>query len=186
MGKQSQEFPKNLGTIVNNYFLPKLLVTYGKQPPIIMSYLNHHFNFRHQSHLKFIRGSFGLISFAWVWLTLAKRGTLSYKWTFLCVLITIMLDSIFHFNFKFSFPFLGIHYYSMDCAQCSKLMCQHSKWKEECWEITKYLRGICRISQEVHSIVKLNTMCDKNKSTFYIKHHQNESKFYHFFSWVDI
>src|ERR1700738_891833 len=29
LGKQSQEFPKNLGALVNNYFLPKLLVTYG-------------------------------------------------------------------------------------------------------------------------------------------------------------
>ena len=30
----------------------------------------------------------------------------------------------------------------------------------------------------VHSIVKLNTTCNKIKSTFYIKHHQNESKVY--------
>ncbi len=29
LGKLSQEFPKNLGTLRNNYFLPKLLVTYG-------------------------------------------------------------------------------------------------------------------------------------------------------------
>ena len=29
LGKQSHEFPKNLGRLVINYFLPKLLVTYG-------------------------------------------------------------------------------------------------------------------------------------------------------------
>ena len=29
LGKQSQEFPKKLGTLEINYFLPKLLVTYG-------------------------------------------------------------------------------------------------------------------------------------------------------------
>ena len=29
LGKLSQEFPKNLGTLRNNYFMPKLLVTYG-------------------------------------------------------------------------------------------------------------------------------------------------------------
>jgi hypothetical protein len=38
----------------------------------------------------------------------------------------------------------------------------------------------------VHSIVKLNTTCDKKKSTFYIKGHQNRSNVFHFFSWVDI
>ena len=32
-----------------------------------------------------------------------------------------------------------------------------------------------------HSIVKLNTTCDKKNSTFYIKHHQNGLKFYNFF-----
>ena len=29
LGKQSQEFPKNLGRLVSNYCLPNLLVTYG-------------------------------------------------------------------------------------------------------------------------------------------------------------
>ena len=29
LGKQSQEFPKKLGKLIINYFLPKLLVTYG-------------------------------------------------------------------------------------------------------------------------------------------------------------
>ena len=29
LGKLSQEFPKNLGKLLNNYFPPKLLVTYG-------------------------------------------------------------------------------------------------------------------------------------------------------------
>ena len=29
LGKQSQEFLENLGTLVINYLLPKLLVTYG-------------------------------------------------------------------------------------------------------------------------------------------------------------
>ena len=38
----------------------------------------------------------------------------------------------------------------------------------------------------VHSIVKLNTTCENNKSTFYIKDHQNRSNFFHFFSRVDI
>ena len=33
----------------------------------------------------------------------------------------------------------------------------------------------------VHFIAKLNTTCDKTKYIFYIKHHQNESKFYGFF-----
>ena len=31
LGKQSQEFPKNIGRLVNNYFMPKLLVTYGSR-----------------------------------------------------------------------------------------------------------------------------------------------------------
>ena len=34
----------------------------------------------------------------------------------------------------------------------------------------------------VHFIVKLNTMCDKPKSIFYIKDHQNRSIFFIFFS----
>ena len=29
LGKKSQEFPKHLGRLLNKYFLPKLLVTYG-------------------------------------------------------------------------------------------------------------------------------------------------------------
>ena len=29
LGKHSEEFPENLGRLVNNYCLPKLLVTYG-------------------------------------------------------------------------------------------------------------------------------------------------------------
>ena len=29
LGKHSQQFPENLGRLVINYFLPKLLVTYG-------------------------------------------------------------------------------------------------------------------------------------------------------------
>ena len=37
LGKQSQEFPKNLGALVNNYFLPKLLVTYGNRNTLILS-----------------------------------------------------------------------------------------------------------------------------------------------------
>jgi hypothetical protein len=36
-----------------------------------------------------------------------------------------------------------------------------------------------------HSIVKLNTTCKTKKSNFYIKHHQNGSK-YQLFSCVDI
>ena len=38
----------------------------------------------------------------------------------------------------------------------------------------------------MHSIVKLNTMCEQNKSTFYKLHHQNGSKFYQIFPYVDI
>ena len=39
----------------------------------------------------------------------------------------------------------------------------------------------------VQSIVKLNTTCDKQQFTFYIKHHQNESKNISIiFSWVDV
>ena len=33
----------------------------------------------------------------------------------------------------------------------------------------------------VYSIVKLSTTCDNNKSTFYIKDHQNRSNIFHFF-----
>ena len=37
------------------------------------------------------------------------------------------------------------------------------------------------MTRGIHSIVKLNTTCDKKKSTFYIKDHQNRSKIFHFF-----
>jgi len=42
------------------------------------------------------------------------------------------------------------------------------------------------ISRGGHSIVKLKTMCNGKKSTFYIKDHQNKSIFFRFFSRVDI
>ena len=42
-------------------------------------------------------------------------------------------------------------------------------------------------SRGVHSIVKLNTTCDKNKPSFYIKDHQNRSNVFSIlFSLVDI
>ena len=47
------------------------------------------------------------------------------------------------------------------------------------WYINPY--GIKYKTRGVHSVVKLNTTCNKKKSTFYIKHHQNGSKFYQFF-----
>ena len=36
LGKLSQEFPKNLGGLLNNYFLPKLLVTYGMEKTAVL------------------------------------------------------------------------------------------------------------------------------------------------------
>ena len=42
---------------------------------------------------------------------------------------------------------------------------------------------VCRVmvrARGVHSIVKLNTTCHKNKSIFYIKDQQNRSKFLFF------
>ena len=42
---------------------------------------------------------------------------------------------------------------------------------------------VCRVmvrARGVHSIVKLNTTCHKNKSIFYIKDQQNRSKFIFF------
>ena len=44
-----------------------------------------------------------------------------------------------------------------------------------------YVSGNTKCSRGDHFIVKLNTTCDKNKSTFDIKDHQNRSKFYQFF-----
>ena len=43
LGKHNQEFPKNLGKLVINYFLPKLLVTYGSSPILFYDSQLYHF-----------------------------------------------------------------------------------------------------------------------------------------------
>ena len=63
------------------------------------------------------------------------------------------------------------------CQDKSKVFPFHHVWYLELRNSVTY-----PITQGVHSIVKLNTMCDKTKSTFYVKHHPNGSKFYQFFS----